>query len=186
MEQTTTTEAAPTLFKHALRWAIIMGVVSILYTIILYVIDYTLMVQLKMLFIALALYFGIAIYGGIDYRKSVGGFLSYGKAWQHAMIVFAISALISTLFNLLFYNVIDSELPAKLTEASMENTRQMMANFGAPEDQIDKAMADAKTRTEGQFTPIGMAKGYLFILVVSAVMAAISSIFVKKNEPVEM
>src|ERR1700741_2153528 len=99
MEQTTTA-AAPTLFKHALRWAVIMGVVSILFSIILYVIDYTLMVQLKMLFVALAIYFGIVIYAGIDYRKSVGGYLSYGKAWQHAIIVFAISSLISTLFNL--------------------------------------------------------------------------------------
>src|SRR5689334_16111464 len=101
MEQTATAET-PTLFRHALRWALIMGVVSILYAIILYVIDYTLMVQLKMLFVALALYMGIAIYAGIDYRNSSGGYLSYGKAWQHAMIVFAISSLISTLFNLVF------------------------------------------------------------------------------------
>jgi hypothetical protein len=185
MEQQTTA-ATPTFFNHALRWAIIMAVISILYTIVLYVIDYTLMVQLKMLFVSLAIYFGIAIYAGIDYRNSVGGFLSYGKAWQHAMVIFAISALISTMFNLLFYTVIDPELPAKLTDATLENTRSMMAGFGAPEDQIDKEIEKARERTENQFKPSGMALGYLFILVASAVMAAISSIFVKKSEPVEM
>src|SRR5262245_39623373 len=121
MEQTQTNEA-PTMLKHAIRWGVIMAVVSILYTVIMYVVDYTLMVQLKMLFIALAIYLGVAIYGGIDYRKSVGGYLAYGKAWQHAMIVFALSAFISTLFNLLMYNVIDPELPGKLTDASIENT----------------------------------------------------------------
>lgn len=184
MEQTAT--AAPTLFKHGLKWAIITGVVSILIAIILYVIDYTLMVQLKVLLISLLIYLGLAIYAGIEYRNSVGGFLSYGKAWQHAMVIFAISSLISVLFNLLMYNVIDPELPAKLTEASMENTREMMVGFGAPEDQIDKALQDAKARTENQFTVGGMAMGYLIAVAVSAVMALISSIFVKRNEPVEM
>ena len=185
MEQTTTA-AAPTLFRHALKWAIIMGIVSILYSIILYVIDYTLMVQLKMLFIALAIYFGIVIYGGIEYRNSVGGYLSYGKAWQHAMIVFALSSLITSVFNLLFYTVIDPELPAKLTDAAVENQRAMMQSFGAPEDSIDQALEQARKSTSEQFTPWGMTKGYFFILIVSAIMALISSIFVKKNEPVEM
>jgi hypothetical protein len=185
MEQTTTT-TAPTLFRNALRWAIIMGIVSILFTIILYVIDYTLMVQMKMLLVALAIYFGIAIYGGIEYRNSIGGYLSYGKAWQHAMIVFAISALMSTAWNLIFYNVIDPELPGKLTDAAIENQRAMMQSFGAPEDQIDTALEQARTRAADQYTVGGMAIGYLIILAVSAVMALITSIFVKRNEPVEM
>ena len=174
------------MVRHAMKWAIIMGIVSILFAIVLYVIDYTLMVQLKVLFIALALYFGIVIYGGIEYRNAVGGYLSYGKAWQHAMIVFAISSLISTLFNLLFYNVIDPELPAKLTEASVENQRAMMQSFGAPEDSIDQALEQGRKNAADQFTPWGMTKGYGIILIVSGVLAAISSIFVKKNERVEM
>jgi hypothetical protein len=184
MEQTTT--AAPTLVRHALKWAIIMAIVSILYAIILYVIDYTLMVQFKMLLIALALYLGIAIYGGIEYRNSVGGYLSYGKAWQHAMVIFAISSLISTLFNLLFYTVIDPDLPGRLTEAALENQRAMMQNFGAPEDAIDKALEEGRARAANQYTVSGMALQYVIILAVSAVLALISSIFVKRNEPVEM
>jgi hypothetical protein len=186
MEQETTTSAAPTFFNHVLKWAVIMAVVGILLAIIMYVIDYTLMVQFKMLLIALAIYLGIAIFAGIEYRNSIGGFMSYGKAWQHAMAIFAISALITTMFNLLLYNVIDPELPGKLAEATLENQRAMMANFGAPEDQIDKEIEKARERTENQFKPAGQALGYLIILAFSAVMALISSIFVKKNEPVDM
>jgi len=185
MEETTTVPV-PTLYRHALKWGIITGIVSVLYVIILYVIDYTLMVQVKVGLIALALYLGMAIYAGIEYRNSIGGFLSYGKAWQHAMIVFAISALISTLFNMVLYNVIDTELPGKLTEAAMENQRAMMQNFGTPEDQIDKALEQGRSRTANQYTLGGMAVNYLIILAVSAILALISSIFVKRNEPVEM
>jgi hypothetical protein len=184
MEETAT--ATPTLFKHGLRWAIINAVIGILITIILYVVDYTLLVQLKTLLVSLLIYMGLAIYAGIDYRNSVGGYLSYGKAWQHAMVIFAVSAFIATLFNLLFYNVIDPELPGKLTEASMENTREMMIGFGAPEDQIDKSMEEARKRTENQFTPSGMAMGYGFILIFSAIMASITSLFVRRSEPLAM
>jgi hypothetical protein len=184
MEETVT--AAPTLFKHGLRWAIINAVVGILIVIVLYVIDYTLMIQLKVLLVSLLIYMGIAIYAGIDYRNSVGGYLSYGKAWQHAMVIFAVSALITTLFNLVFYTVIDPELPGKLTEASLENTREMMVGFGAPEDQIDKELDKARERTENQFKPAGMAMGYGIILIFSAIMASITSLFVRRNEPIEM
>jgi hypothetical protein len=144
------------------------------------------MVQLKVLFIALAIYLGLAIYGGIDYRKSIGGFISYGKAFQHGFLILAISALVATLFNVVLYNVIDTELPQKLTDASIENTRAMMENFGASEDAIDQAVIKAEESSKEQFTIVGQLKGYFFILIFSAIMALISALIVRKNEPVEL
>jgi hypothetical protein len=174
---------APTLVQHAIRWGMITAAVSIIITMSLYVIDYTLMVQLKFLFVALAIYFGITIYAGIDYRKSIGGFLSYGKAFQHGFFILALSGLIASIFNMLLYTVIDPELPQKLADAMMENQRAMMESFGAPEDAIDEAMEKAKESATDQFSVGGLAKGYIFIACFSAIMALISSIFVKKNQP---
>ncbi len=174
---------APTLMQHAIRWGMITAAVSIIFTMTLYVVDYTLMVQLKFLFLVLAVYFGITIYAGIDYRKSIGGFLPYGKAFQHGFLILAVSGLIASIFNLLLYFVIDTELPQKLVDASIENTRAMMEGFGAPEDSIDEALEKAKESTAEQFTITGMAKGYIMIAVFSAIMALISSLFVRKNQP---
>lgn len=176
----------PTLIQHALKWALILGGVSIANTILLYAVDYTLMVLLKTLLVSLLVYFGLAIYAGINYRNSIGGFLPYGKAFQHGLMVLAISGLVSTIFSLLLYTVIDPELPQKLTDASIENTREIMQNFNAPEDAIDKALDDAKKRGSDQFSVKGLATGYLTIIVFSAIMALISAIFVKKNQPVEV
>jgi hypothetical protein len=179
--------AEPVALKnHVIKWGLIVGAVSITLTILLYVVDYTLMVQLKTLFVLLLIYLGITIYAGIDYRNGVGGFLPYGKAFIHGFLVLAVSALIATLFNMVLYNVIDSELPQKLTDASLENTREMMSNFGAPEDAIDQAIEDARSRTENQFTITGQLIGFASILFFSAIMALISAIFVKKNQPVEV
>jgi hypothetical protein len=172
-----------TIFNHAIRWGGILGAVSILITMILYAVDYSLMVQLKTLFISLLIYLGLVIYAGINYRNSIGGFLSFGKAFQHGFLVLAISALISTIFNILLYTAIDPELPQKLTDASIENTRQMMENFGAPEDQVDEALEQARERSNDQFSVGGLALGYVWILVFSAIMALISGLIVKKNEP---
>jgi hypothetical protein len=172
-----------TIFNHAIRWGGILGAVSILITMTLYAVDYSLMVQLKTLFISLLIYLGLVIYAGINYRNSIGGFLSFGKAFQHGFLVLAISALISTIFNILLYTAIDPELPQKLTDASIENTRQMMENFGAPEDQVDEALEQARERSNDQFSVGGLALGYVWILVFSAIMALISGLIVKKNEP---
>ncbi|MCX8490434.1 MAG: DUF4199 domain-containing protein, partial [Cyclobacteriaceae bacterium] len=84
------------------------------------------------------------------------------------------------------YTVIDTELPAKLTDVSIENTEKMMESFGVPEDQMDKAMEDAKTRAEGQFSGIGAVKSYGFGLIFYAIVSLITSIFVKRNQPEEM
>lgn len=180
------TKEQPNLMKHAIRWGFIVSAVSIFLTVSLYVIDYTLMVQLKFLFLFLAIYLGIVIYAGIEFRKSIGGFLSYGKAFQHGFIILAVSGLIATIFAMLLYHVIDPDLPQKLTEASLENTRVMMEKFGAPADAIDKGLADAEERTKNQFTISGQLMGYVFILIFSAIMAAIGAFITRKNEPVEV
>ncbi len=174
---------APTLLNHALRWGLITAAVSIIVTMLMYAIDYALMIQLKMLFISLAIYLGITIYGGIDYRKAVGGFLAYGKAWQHGFLILVISGFIATVFSILLYTVIDPDLPANLVDASIENTREIMEKFGAPPDSIDEALEKARASTEDRFTIKGILLGYVQIAIFSAIMALISALFVRKNQP---
>jgi len=175
-----------TLFSHSLRWALISGGVSIALTVLLYVVDYTLMVQLKVLFIMLAIYLGIVIYSGIDYRKSIGGFIPFGKAFQHGFIILALSGLISTFFSIILYTVIDPDLPQNLIDASIENTRAMMEQFGTPEDAMDEALDKAKVDIADRFTLVGMLKSYITIAIASAIMALITALIVRKNEPVEL
>jgi len=184
MEESTTNQ--PSLLQHAIRWGLIMAGVSIALTILVYVIDYTIMVQFKFLGISLLIYLGLTIYAGINYRNTIGGFVPYGKAFQHGFIVLALSALVGTIFSFILYNVIDTELPQKLVDAAVENARAMMENFGAPEDTIEPALEKARADTADRFTVLGQVKGYLFALVFCAIMSLISSIFVKKNQPIEM
>jgi hypothetical protein len=181
MENTET--PAPTLMNNALKHGLILGVISIAITLLLYVADYTLMADWKVGLFSFAVFIGYAIYAGIGYRKEIGGFIEFGKAFQHGLIIFAVSALISTIFNILLYSVIDPELPGKLTEASMEATAAMMEKFGVPEDQLEEAMEKAREDTAKRFTVSGLATGYLFALIFCAIFALITGAIVKKKQP---
>jgi hypothetical protein len=176
----------PSLFQHALRWGLIVGAISIALTCVFYAVDYAILANWKMGIGILVLIIGLAIYAGINYRNETGGFLAYGKAFQHGFILMAVSGLISTAFTALLYTVIDPDLPAKLVDAAMENAAAMMQSFGMPEDQMDKALEDARARTVNQFSVSGLGMGYGIGLIIYAVLSLITSIFVRKNPPDEI
>lgn len=182
MEEKETTS----LFQHALKWGLIVGGISIALTCVIYAVDYALLANWKTGIVIFVMFIGLAIYGGINYRNEIGGYLSYGKAFQHGFILMAISGLVSSIFMVLLYTVIDPELPEKLVKVGMENAQAMMESFGMPEDQMDKAMEDARKRTENQYTVSGTSMGYGIGLIIYAVLSLITAIFVRKNEPVEL
>jgi Protein of unknown function (DUF4199) len=184
MEETTTPQVS--LFQHAAKWGAIFGGVSIALTAIAYAVDYTMLADWKFGIFVLVLLLAATIYAGINYRNEIGGFLPYGKAFQHGFILLAISGIISTVFSLLLYTVIDSDLPSKLTDVTIENTQKMLEGFGVPEDKMDEAMEDAKARAKGQFSAFGLVKAYGFGLIFYAIISLITSIFVRKNQPEEL
>ena len=177
--------AAPTLINHGIKHGIILGVCSMLIVIICYVIDFSFMVTFKFIGIILVIGLGYVIYAGINYRNETGGFISYGKAFQHGLVILAISGLINTAFNILLYHVVDTELGQKMTDAIIHNTEEMMAGFGTPQDRIDQTIEGMKTDMPGQFTVGGLAYGYLKGLISYAIIAVITALFVKKNVPLE-
>ena len=181
------TQDSPTsIYNHAIRFGIILGVISIVCVILSYVIDLSFMASFKFIGLMLVVGLGITIYAGINYRNEIGGYLPYSKAFIHGMLVLAISGLVSTVFNIVLYTVIDPELPQKLTDAVIENTEQMMQRFGAPQEGIDEATEKMRGELPANFAPAGLAFGYVKALIWYAIIAAITSLFVRKNEPVEM
>lgn len=175
--------ATPSFMNHAGKHALILGGISVVLTLAAYAIDYTLLASMSFSFLSLAIYIGYGIYAGINYRNEIGGYLSFGKAFQHGFVVFALSALISTIFSILLYTVIDPELPAKVTEAAVESAAKMMEGFGMPEEQMEEALSKTTEDTAKRYTVGGLAMGYGFSLIGCAIFALISGAIAKKKEP---
>jgi hypothetical protein len=180
MEQT----ESPNLFKHAARMGAIGGGIGILITVLIYVVDIKIMADWKVGIGILLVYLGYVIYAGIQYRNQAGGFLSYGKAFQHGYVTLLVAGAISTVFTILLFHVIDPEIPEILTRVTTEKTEEMMAGFGMSEDKIDEAIEQQDI--PGRFTVAGQIKQFAWGFLMNAIVVLITSIFVKKNQPVEL
>ena len=173
------------LINHAVKNGVILGVISILLVVVVYAVDLTFLATLKFLGIILVLGLGYVIYAGINYRSEVGGYLGYGKAFMHGFILLAVSGLIGTAFNILLYHVVDPELPAKLTEAIIRNTEEMMAGFGTPQETIDQTIDGLRVEMPGNFSIGGLLYGYVKAMIWYCIIALITSLIVRKNESIE-
>ena len=174
------------IYNHAMKFGLILGIISIVCVILSYVIDLSFMASFKFIGLVLVIGLGMTIYAGINYRNEIGGYLPYSKAFIHGILVLAVSGLVSTVFNIVLYTIIDPELPQKLTDAIIENTESMMQRFGAPEESIEQAIEKMRGELPANFAPAGLAFGFVKSLIWYAIIAAITSLFVRKSEPVEM
>ena len=174
------------MVSHAARYGAILGGISIVLVVLFYVVSLSFLGSYKFIGLFLLIGLGLVIYAGINYRNEVGGYLTFGKAYMHGFAVFAISGIIGTVFSMILYHVVDTELSQKMTDTIIQNTEEMMQNFGAPQDSIDQAVNGMREEMPGNFTIGGLAYGYVKGLIWYAVIALLTSLFVRKSEPVEM
>ncbi|WP_420575903.1 DUF4199 domain-containing protein [Ekhidna sp.] len=168
--------------NHAIKSGLIVGVIGIVLTLLIYIVNAALLVSMWML-VFFIIFIGLVCYFGIQHRNEIGGYMSFGKAWVYSMQVLIAAGILSTIFNLLLYNVIDPELPSMLADQSVENAESMMRKFGMPEDQMDEALEKTRTDTLDRFTVSGSLMGFLWGLIVYAILSLITGAIIKKKEP---
>ncbi|HIF84693.1 MAG TPA: DUF4199 domain-containing protein [Flavobacteriaceae bacterium] len=170
--------------EEILKSGIILAAVSIIMTMLTYMINIELMVKWWFGILSLIINVGLLIYLGITYRNSIGGILSYGNALKYSFLVMIVSFVIGICFQILLYNVIDPDLPQVMTDLSIEESVKMMENFGAPQETIDASIPAIEEGIKNSTTVSGILKssplGFLFMGLVSLFTA----IFIKRNEPV--
>jgi Protein of unknown function (DUF4199) len=174
------------IYAHAGKFGAILGIISIVIFILFYVVDLSFMASFKFLGLVLIIGLGTVIYAGINYRSEIGGYLPYGQAFLHGIIVLAVSGLVSALFNIVMFTIIDPDLGSRLVDAIAENVESMMRNFGAPDAAIDEAIDKMKAEGPANYTVTGLLWSFVKGLPWYVGIAAITSLFVRKNQPIEM
>ncbi|MEP1033779.1 DUF4199 domain-containing protein [Ekhidna sp.] len=168
--------------NHAIKSGLMLGVIGIVLTLLIYIVDPTFLVSMWMLLFFL-IFIVLVSYFGIQHRKEIGGYMAFGKAWIYSMQLLVVAGIVATIFNILLYNVIDPELPSMLADQSVENAEAMMSRFGMPEDQMDEALEKTRTDTLDRFTVMGSIKGFLVGLIFYAILSLITGAIIKKKEP---
>ena len=163
---------------HALKSGVIMGVVGILISLTVYIIDPLLMIKWWFSLSSLVLFIALVTYYGIQYREIIGGYLSFKIGYIYSLLAFVVAGLV---FNIFLFHVIDPDLPELISEAIVEQTVEMMEGFGANQEVVDQAIEDADTAAS--FTVIGQIKSFGMVLVFYALISLISGAIIKRKEP---
>jgi Protein of unknown function (DUF4199) len=185
MENTEKSEnKAVSNFKSiSLKWGLIGAAVVIVYSLLMYVIDSSLMVNTWAGLLGIVVMLAVLVLGVKEVRTSQGGFISLSEALFTAFLVYVICSFLSNAFNYVLFNWIDTNLPVLLKEKAIETTVEMMQKFGGSEEDINKVLEqmDKDMDLASASTMLwNFLKGSAFGFVLSFIIALI----MKRKRPI--
>lgn len=170
-------------FQAAVRPGLTIGLVSLAMTFIAYFIDSTLLASGWFGLVAIVVFFVLIIYFGKQYRTEIGGFMTFGTAFNFSFITMIISGLIGLVGQILLFQVIDPSLGGVLADVSFQSSLEVMESFGQNPDSMDPAVLDEmRNSTASAFTLGGQIKNFGFALIAYAVIALILAAILKKRD----
>ena len=176
-------EQAQSPIQSAVRPGIILGLVSLVLTYVAYFIDAALLTAWYYSLGILVLFFGLIIYFGKEYRKEVGGFMSFGTAFNFSFFAILISGVVGLIGNLLLFQVIDPTLPQVLGDLTFEAQLKMMEGFGGNPDSLPaETLEEMRQASASSFTLAGQLKAFGFGLITYAIIALILGAILKKKD----
>ncbi|WP_209329039.1 DUF4199 domain-containing protein [Lunatimonas salinarum] len=178
MENRLTNSPSQAAFKSGLY----LGLTMFILTLLAYFVDYTILVSFWFGIVILALFFGLILFFGFQYRKEAGGYLEYGPAFMFSFVTLLVSGLIGLIGNLILYQVIDPQLPQMLVDAQLENMLNMMDRFGAGDSISGDQLDEIRVGIESNFSISGQVKSFGIGLIVYAIMALILAAILKKRD----
>ncbi|MEN8120476.1 MAG: DUF4199 domain-containing protein [Bacteroidota bacterium] len=161
------------VWKNALNWGLIVGVVLIIYSVLMYFLDVNLEEWVK--WIAFIILLAGIVYSTIQYRDNVlGGSITYTQALGFGVVISLYAAVISAVYSYLEMTIIDPDLIGKMIAIEEEK----MLSQGIPDNQIEQSMEIIKMIMKpGILTLI-----YIPVLTfIGFVFSLITSIFLKKE-----
>lgn len=169
-------DAAPaiTLGKNALTYGLILGGISVVYSLVLWLMGQTTNKYLG--YISLLFTIGVMFYGTKEYRdKHLGGFMTYGKAFTSNFLIGLYSAIIASIFMFILYKFIDPNLLVTLKETAIDTA--MQKNPNVTQEQMEKTLSFF-------MSPVFfLISGFLGGAIFAAILSLLVSIFHKKEQP---
>ncbi len=179
-------ESKSSLLKNAINGGLLLGLISIVFSVILYVLDIIpvgITKGLVMLLITFAIYFFVLFYTTKSYRNNVlGGYISFGQAFVFGLLVAIIAAVLSAIYNYIFYAFIDPDYAARIVSVTKDWTETFMESKGVPEATIAEAL---DKMDEKIVTPLKSVRQALIGgTIIGAIISLITSAIVKKKKEV--
>ena len=166
---------------HNLRYGLYLGLISVAFSAVIVLIDYTLLQETAVSLIPIVLTVAILIIAGRDLKEQQGGYLSFKEAFLSSFIIYAIAAAIIVVYQILLYNVFAPEIAESLQKETLNQQVAMWETMGMSDEEIDEQVAAMQDRN--LFGPTWQLIGYAGNLLLGLIIAAIIAAIVKKNKP---
>jgi hypothetical protein len=164
----------PSVLVNALTWGVIIGLVSIVYSVILYMLNQSFNRVLGYAGLIIIIV-GLAV-AMKTYRENVlDGILPFGKAFGFGVLIAVVSGLLGAIFTYLLYAVIDPGLQDKL----LQYTTDKILDKGIPEAQLDQALEFSKKFISPIYLTIS---GFIGSCLGGTVLSLIIAAIFKKEE----
>ncbi|MCU0340968.1 MAG: DUF4199 domain-containing protein [Spirosomaceae bacterium] len=170
-------EQQPTTARTALKFGLITGVASIVYTTILYVTGQaanTALAWFGMIISIVVMYLAMK-----EFKEDNGGFMSYSQGLGIGTMMSAVSGLMGAFYNYIYNEFIDTTLRQQI----LDKTREQLEERGMDDAQIDAAMEMSAKFSSPAITFIFVILGAIIIgFIISLIISAI----MKKDKPFEL
>ncbi|MEO5775547.1 MAG: DUF4199 domain-containing protein [Flavobacterium sp.] len=161
--------------KNAITFGVISGLIGIGVTTLMYLIDLKLFVNMWIGFGMLAMWIVIGCILLSKSKKENQGVMTFKEGFTTYFLSAVIGILISTAFNILLFNFIDTGARETVTEHLLDMQVGMIQKFGGTQAQINEAIANVKENSQfslkGQLMGIGQAMigAIIFGLILAAI-----------------
>ncbi|PZX51810.1 uncharacterized protein DUF4199 [Algoriphagus ratkowskyi] len=170
-------------FQAAIKPGLTIGLVSLALTFIAYFIDSSLLGSAWFGLVAIVLFFVLMMYFGKQYRTELGGFMTFGTAFNFSFVAIVISGLVGLIGQILLFQVIDPSLAGVLADQGFETQLSIMESFGQNPDSMDPALLEEmRSSAANSFTLSGQLMAFGFSLIVYAIIALILGAILKKRD----
>jgi hypothetical protein len=169
--------------NSVIRYGIIVGVVISGYMALLYAAGMDVFANWWYSVIMYPISIGMICYFTIQLRnRHEDEPFQFKQTFVILLSMLMLAMLVSTIWNILLFNVIDTALAKELSERILEETAETMEKWGAPEETIKetlKEMRDLPTQFKPGAQLLSWLKGGLFMAIISLICAS----FIKRKEP---
>ncbi|SHI47943.1 DUF4199 domain-containing protein [Flavobacterium haoranii] len=167
--------------KNAIKFGLISGIFAITATLLMYLIDYHLFTNMWIGFSMLFIYIGIGVFQLINLRKDLGGYMSFKDGFTGYFLGALIGILMSSLFTILLFNVIDTETRDLVTQALVEFQVENLQKYNVPTEKIKEVVTQMEETP--QFSTMGVVKSFGGSLIGSIIFGLIlAAIFKRKPQ----
>ena len=167
--------------KIALNMGLFLGLALTLLITMIYVIDLSLITNGWVLFLNISFITIFCSISAYQYKKKLGGFISFKVSFTSFFISLAVGFFISTLFSILLFNLIDLEAKTIVTEHVIKYTVEMKQKFGTPAKEINDTINEM--RDSNSFGILSQIKGFFTNLVLYSIIGLIASLVIKREPP---